>query len=333
MSRACRRSIARRSHRLTDLRQIEPRDRWAARFIDAIPSLADALGGCKSYLDTLRAIRSDHAILWRGKRIHLESYGPSNGIQILFHHGYGAYSALYGPFLVLLANEGLNVLAIDRPGHGLSEGNPGDCTVPELAEVSRLVAEQFSSPTTRQLVIFGSSAGGMLTSCLIPYLDDVASGYVCHGVHNPAYAKRWLGPGLAWVADRLPMARFPYGWIPRRFRDRISDVDAIKLWWRPGSDPLAEMNQTFRSVMSMTVANKRGDSLDTCRHPVLVFTGSQDRMLEPEQVQRSLVRMNIPDAEIAMIESGHMLLHENPAAVLDALLPWLRKLPPRQLVS
>lgn len=300
------------------------------RFISAIPSLADALGGCENYLTALPAVRSDHSILWQRTRIHLESYGPADGTQILFHHGYGAYSALYGPFLMLLANQGVNVLALDRPGHGLSEGNPGDCTVPELAQVSRLVAEQFTSPATRQLVIFGSSAGGMLTSCLIPYLDDLASGFVCHGVHNPAYVRRWLGPGVAWVAGRLPMARFPYGCIPRRIRDGISEVDVIRLWWRPGNDPLAQLSQTLRSVMSMTVAYKQPSSFATLLHPVLVLTGSDDRILGPHQVKRSVSRMGLPNAEIATIDGGHMLLHENPTAVLEGLLPWLQELPLRQ---
>lgn len=133
--------MVRRSLELSELQQIEPRDLWAARFIDGIPSLANALGGREGYLDALRLVRTDHTIFWQGKRLHVETYGPANGTQILFHHGYGAYSALYGPFLVLLANQGVNVLAVDRPGHGLSEGNPGDCTVSELAEVSRLVSE------------------------------------------------------------------------------------------------------------------------------------------------------------------------------------------------
>lgn len=126
------------------------------------------------------------------------------------------------------------------------------------------------------------------------------------------------------------MARFPYRWIPHRIRDGISDIDAIRSWWRPGNDPLAKLNQTLRSVMSMTVAYKHGRPFETLRHPVLIIIGSKDRMLEPQQVQRSVARMDLPNAEMTTIDGGHMLLHENPTGVLDDLLPWLRKLPTRQ---
>jgi len=104
---------------------------------------------------------------------------------VVFHHGYGAYSALYSPFLAALASEGIRVLAVDRPGHGLSEGRRGDCTVAELADVTRRVLETIVGRSGGPVVVFGSSAGGILTSCLIPYLDDVVEAYVCHGVHNP----------------------------------------------------------------------------------------------------------------------------------------------------
>src|SRR5438445_5402333 len=71
---------------------------------------------------------------------------------VVFHHGYGAYSALYTPFLVQLAGRGINVVALDRPGHGLSDGRRGDCTVAELAEITRLVIEREVAPRSRPVM-------------------------------------------------------------------------------------------------------------------------------------------------------------------------------------
>ena len=309
--------------------RMEPRDRWAVKFIEAIPELAAAVGGVEEYLDELRALRSDEEIRWRDQRLHVEIYGSSGDVQVLFHHGFGAYSGLYGPFLLLLARQGVKVLALDRPGHGLSEGRRGDCTVAELADVSRVIAAKFVSPPTKAFVVFGSSAGGMLTSCLIPYLGDLADGFICHGVHNPAYRRRWLGSGVAWTADQIPM-RFPYRLIPTSFRNGISEVQAIRTWFRPGSDELATFDQqTVRSVTSMTLSCSSPRPASASETPVLVLTGSSDTMLAPRKVIESVGRMRLPSVETELVEGGHMLLHERPGAVLDRILPWLSGLTTR----
>src|SRR5436305_2106240 len=109
------------------------RDTWALRFVRAIPELTEFTGGPERFGHLLQS-RKDTAVAWHGRRIHVEEFGEdASGPTIIFHHGYGAYSSLYAPFLAPLAAPGVKVVAIDRPGHGLSEGRRGDCSVEELA--------------------------------------------------------------------------------------------------------------------------------------------------------------------------------------------------------
>src|SRR5207302_7346976 len=188
--------------------------------------------------------------------------------------------------------------------------------------VTRLVIEEYAASGQRT-VVFGSSAGGMLTSCLIPYLDDVVSGYVCHGIHNPVYARRHLGYLLGAGADVVPWARLPYRLLPRHIRVGISEHDVVRQWFRPGSDPLATFNQTLRSVFSMTVAYRPLRPPSAIRIPVLVIAGTDDSMIPLDQTRASARRLRLPELELKVLEGGHMLLHEHPHAVLDAITSWM----------
>ena len=302
------------------------RDAWAQRFVAAIPPLqqfTDAAGGFGSLLER----RRDATLTWRDLAIHLERYPAGPGLPtVIFHHGYGAYSALYGPFLARLSVTGINVVAIDRPGHGLSQGRRGDCSVAELAEVTRLVAEAHVPESSRPVVVFGSSAGGMLTSCLVPYLSDLVDGFACHGVHDPVQARRLLGAMLMHLADAVPAARLPFRLLPASVRRGISEVPAVRAWFRPGSDPLATFNPTLRSVFSMTVAYRPPTPTRDANRPVLVMTGGDDGIVPASRTQRTAQRLGVNSLQVVTIDGGHMLLHERPSEVQETLLRWIRRL-------
>src|SRR5205823_4022796 len=128
---------------------------------------------------------------------------------VIFQHGFAAYAALYLPFLGLLRTEGFNVIALDRPGHGLSEGRRGDCTVRELADLTALlIADVARRCWKRPIVLMGSSAGGILTSCTLPYLETSVDAAVCHNLYD---ARHLRVPGrriLSRMVGALPPVPF-----------------------------------------------------------------------------------------------------------------------------
>lgn len=232
------------------------RDHWARRLVAEIPALGTAVGGA-SGLDRLIARCEDASVAWRDQQVHLEIIEVGRGLPtVVFHHGYGAYTRLYLPFLGLLADSGYNVVGIDRPGHGLSDGRRGDCTVAEAAAVTRnvlasVVRPRFGGP----VVLMGSSAGGMLVSCLLPYLDHEVQAAVSHNVQDPRWG-RMARPGrlLQTAADAVPGARFYHRLLPARMRRGISSHQVVQEWFSRGADPLACLDQTWRSVLSMTIS-------------------------------------------------------------------------------
>ena len=114
--------------------------------------------------------------------------------------------------------------------------------------------------------------------------------------------------------------------IPRRIRNGISTIPAVRDWFRPGSDDLATFDQTLRSVLSMTLGYRPPHSPSDVDRPVLAVTGEGDQMLPVRQVREALERLDLRHLEVQLISGQHMLLHERPIAVLDAVTDWIGKL-------
>ena len=62
----------------------------------------------------------------------------------------------------LLARRGYQFLGVDRPGHGLSDGPRGDCTVEEAIAVTDAAIEHARTQWGHPVVLMGSSLGGLL---------------------------------------------------------------------------------------------------------------------------------------------------------------------------
>ncbi|WP_255357885.1 alpha/beta hydrolase [Geomicrobium sp. JCM 19037] len=63
-------------------------------------------------------------VLLNGKQIAFQYFFPEKCEQfVLFLHGFMDHVGPQGPFIHRLVNENIGVLAIDFPGHGLSEGD------------------------------------------------------------------------------------------------------------------------------------------------------------------------------------------------------------------
>jgi len=96
--------------------------------------------------------------------------------------------------------------------------------------------------------------------------------------------------------------------------DALSEMER-----KTGTDPLATLNQSLRSVFSMTVGYQPPKPLSDVDRPVRVLIGEADQMLPDAQASRSLERMRLRNLQVEVVDGGHMLLHEDPEEVLDAV--------------
>jgi UDP-glucose 4-epimerase len=266
-------------------------------------------------------------IAHRGTRVHLELHaaGPGDPTVVLTH-GIGAHARLYTPLAARLREQGLNVVIVDRPGHGLSEGRRGDCTVARsldvLEEAVRFARARYAGP----VVLGGSSLGGILAWYALTREPDVDAAF-CHFIAHPSLypdraAQLKLAPlrGLARVAPTAP--------VPVR---RVADFNAIaedphvRAYWEQEVDGLYCFRNTARTIAGLFEFKPQ---LDWTRVaiPTLVVIGEHDRMTMPEYVERVLERAAPPRTSYRKLAgAAHLLPIEALDELTEEIVEWTRR--------
>ncbi|MFB7452205.1 alpha/beta hydrolase [Streptomyces sp. NPDC056194] len=101
---------------------------------------------------------------WRGHRVHLDRY-PAAKAKVVPHHGVGTNGRQMSLILgAPPAKRGFETVALDNLGHGLTQVRPG--STPSYDDGVDLVVDLLAreqSRDDRPIVLYGLSAGGMLT--------------------------------------------------------------------------------------------------------------------------------------------------------------------------
>src|SRR4029079_7237537 len=88
-----------------------------------------------------------------GRRLGYAEYGDPNGRPVLFFHGFGTSRVICPPDVELARSLGARLIAVDRPGIGLSEALPGR----RLLDWPRDVAELANQLKLDRFAIIGWS--------------------------------------------------------------------------------------------------------------------------------------------------------------------------------
>ena len=91
-----------------------------------------------------------------GRLLGYDEFGDPNGVPIIFLHGFGSSRVVRHPDDSIAAQLGIRMLAVDRPGIGLSTGQPGRALVDWPADVRQLV----DALGLRRFGMVGWSGGG-----------------------------------------------------------------------------------------------------------------------------------------------------------------------------
>ncbi len=296
---------------------------WARR----IPGLREGLQGPD---DVDRIVdRAEHELIpYRDLQVHLEVHAADAGPgapTVVFSPGIGGHARFYTPFTGRLCDEGFNVVAVDRPGHGLSEGRRGDCPMDQILDVVEAAVAYARSRFGGPVALAGSSLGGIINWYALTREPDVEA-VVCHNVAHPSIphepAARLKVPALKRLARIAPLAPVPI--------KQIADFNAVAQgpelldWFRRERDPIWSWRLSARSAASIFTFEPRLD-WSVVETPVLVLVGEEDHMVSAAFTQQVVAAATPRNCEVRVMGGmGHMLLLENLDRTLPEIASWLR---------
>jgi nucleoside-diphosphate-sugar epimerase len=274
------------------------------------------------------ADRVEHVLMpYKDRQLHLEVQTAGDGAPtIVFSPGIGGYARFYLPVLGKLCDEGFNVVGIDRPGHGLSEGRRGDCTIEQILDVvedaARYARERFGGP----VVLMGSSLGGIITWYSLTREPDVEA-VVCHNVAHPSVYHEPAARPKAAALKRLRRIA-PYAGIPIKQIANFEEVaqsPEVLDYFRSEPDRTWCWKISARSAASLFEYEPPVD-WSQVSIPALVLVGGADDMVSAAFTERVVQASTPPNSEVrVMAGMGHMVFLEHLDEVLPQVIDWTRE--------
>ena len=238
--------------------------------------------------------------------------------SVVFVHGAGFDHSLYALQSRYFGYHGRNVLALDLPGHGRSEGPP----IPTVEAMADWVARAMRAAKVEKAALVGQSMGSLIALEL--------------AARHAALIDR-----IALTAVGYPMKVAPV-YLEAARKDDYTAFDIYTVWGHApqaafGANPnpgmsmfgnaLARLERLAPGVLynDLQAVNDYAGGLDAAakvKCPVLFILGGRDSMMPPKTAQ--VLQEKIPGSRTVLIpDAGHTLPAEAPDAVLDALIAFI----------
>jgi pimeloyl-ACP methyl ester carboxylesterase len=234
---------------------------------------------------------------------------------VVFIHGAGLDHSWWGLQSRYFGYHGWNVLAVDLPGHGRSDGPP----IASVKGMAGWIFQVLDSLKIQSATLVGHSMGSLVA------LECAA--------RRPERVER-----IALIGTAYPM-QVGEAFLDAARRNDHAAYDMETIWGHAAQAPLAGNPNPGMWMYGDTLARLRRlapgvlhDDLKACNDfrlegeiscPVLMVLGKRD-VMTPVKATAELQK-RIAQARTVLIEpSGHSLMAEAPDATLDALISFLR---------
>lgn len=233
---------------------------------------------------------------------------------IVFVHGAGLDHSTFGLQSRYFGYHGRNVLALDLPGHGRSEGPP----IPTIAGMADWVLGVLDAHDIATAAIVGHSMGALVALEAANRRPERIERIACIGVGYPMK----VSEAFLDAARRNDPTAFDMETIWGHAAQVPLAGNPNPGMWMYG-DVLARLGRLAPGVLysDLKACNEYTSDFANVRCPVLLILGRRDVMTPPRAA--SLLQ-KLPTARTELVElSGHSLMAEAPDATLDALIPFL----------
>jgi pimeloyl-ACP methyl ester carboxylesterase len=280
-------------------------------------------------------IRVHRTTLADGLSIRVAESGDVAAPPILLVHGWGASIYMWRHWFEPLAAQGWRAVAVDLPGHGLSDKpeTPGAYRLERQVAVLRelMAAEGISGAP----VVAQSMAGTIALELALTYGPEIGPlalvNPAAYGTVRIQPLARFMSPPLVdavldrlvprWIVARAH--RLVYG-DPSRITPR--DIDE---YWAPSQFPgyaramrrLLHEFQWRRAPAEALAARLRG-----LAHPALVVLGGRDRLVrDARPYVAALVHAHAPLVVQELADAGHAANEEEADVVMARVLRFFRQ--------
>jgi pimeloyl-ACP methyl ester carboxylesterase len=238
--------------------------------------------------------------------------------SIVFVHGAGLDHSWWGLQSRYFGYHGFNVLALDLPGHGRSDG-PALTTIGEMAD---WVKQALDAAKIKSAAVVGHSMGALTA--------------LEFGARYPEYAER-----IALIGVAYPM-KVSDGFLDAALRNDPAAYDMDTIWahaaqvplsanpnpgmWMYG-DTLARLARLAPGVLHAGLAACNAyaggsEAAAKVKCTALFVLGARD-MMTPPRGAKALQEAIKTSTAVQVAVSGHSLMAEAPDATLDALIGFL----------
>lgn len=280
------------------------------------------------------SLRVEWATLADGTRVRMVRSIGGAGPLLVFVHGWGCSAFTWRHVLPRAVAAGHRVVAIDLPGHGLSD-KPDDTARYTLPAMVANVRELVVAQDWRELVLIGHSMGGAISrdvACAEPervtalaMLAPAGFGRIRRLSTGRLFSPDWTIPLLGpTVVPRWAVRRS----MERTYGARAGFTEAeVDEYWAPTQ--FAGFVKASRHLLHHFAWEappvERLASLAAM--PALVLLGGIDRVVVSRDVERYFARHagELPAVQVEWLDGvGHAVQEDAPAATWGGIAAWFR---------
>lgn len=274
------------------------------------------------------ARRTEHvrqSVVVDGMKLNYVSAGSGRPV-VLIHGNPGSYED-YTLAVVERLSQSYYVVAFDRPGHGYSERHDSVQTTVEVQ--ARIIRDALQRLAIEKPVLVGHSWGGSLVlAAAVAYGKDLAGIVLLAPAAYPGVSREWwsLLPHVPLIGNLVVNRLTPFlgrAMVRKSVKQAYDPQDvqedyverSLDLWMKP--DHIRACAYDERTLgESLTVLSEHYSEIEM---PVVIVTGSADRLLNPEEHAYPLHKA-IRDSKLVVLpETGHQLPQTRPDAVVSAI--------------
>lgn len=269
-------------------------------------------------------LRQEHVI---GEVFCYRFCGPESDHALLVLHGIGGHGGIYNNFGDFHAAQGVDVWAMDAPGHGRSciSQRPGQFTIDEWVDDAVSCAERIKSETGLPVFVKGSSLGAGPAYCAMAAAPELFEGAVLMGYGIPSGPL--IPPDNPFRTEAYEQLEAVWGDKFVLSIDRFFDFDTDYGYVGAAEQKKADPYNTWFYDMASWASLFRYDPavpLAENAKPILFTVGENDPTFPPKLAQRVVDATAGPTEFYVHPEGKHQLMLFHTAEYSDVVLKWCR---------